>query len=111
MRTPGLTDEESPPSPPPASRKRQVAVALQYELGGPSLPRVSASGKGVIAEQIVALAFASGVKVREDADLAELLSAVELDCEIPPEALIAVAEILSYVYRENGRLPQRARRS
>lgn len=88
-----------------------MAVALQYELDGSSLPRVAASGKGLMAEQIVALAFASGIKVREDADLAELLSAVDLDCEIPPEALIAVAEVLSYVYRANGRLPQRARRN
>lgn len=111
MRTLRLTDDESPPSPPPGPRKRQVAVALQYELGGSSLPRVAASGKGLMAEQIVALAFANGIKVREDADLAELLSAVELDCEIPSEALIAVAEVLSYVYRANGKLPPRARRS
>lgn len=50
----------------------------------------------------MALAFANGVKVREDADLAELLSAVDLESEIPLEAFTAVAEILSYVYRANG---------
>jgi len=65
-------------------------------------PRVIAAGRGTVAEQILALAFANGVKVREDADLAELLSAVDLDSEIPLEAFTAVAEILSYVYRANG---------
>ncbi len=39
------------------------------------------------------------------ADLVALLDAVELDMEIPLEAFIAVAEILAYVYRANGRQP------
>ena len=39
--------------------------------------------------------------VREDADLAQILAAVELDAEVPIDALAAVAEILSYVYRAN----------
>ncbi|WP_158047128.1 EscU/YscU/HrcU family type III secretion system export apparatus switch protein [Skermanella pratensis] len=91
----------------PAKPRRPVAVALQYELDGPSLPRVVASGQGHVAEQILEMAFASGVKVREDADLAELLSVVQLDSEIPADALVAVAEILAYIYRANGKLPPR----
>jgi len=65
---------------------------------------VLASGRGAVADQILAIAFAHGVRVREDADLAEVLAAVDVDSEIPLEALVAVAEILSYVYRANGRL-------
>lgn len=60
-----------------------------------------------MAEQILQLAFATGVKVREDADLVEVLSAVDLESEIPLEALAAVAEILAYVYRANGASAQR----
>lgn len=90
-----------------AKPRRPIAVALQYELDGPSLPRVVASGQGHVAEQILEMAFASGVKVREDADLAELLSVVQLDSEIPADALVAVAEILAYIYRANGKLPPR----
>ena len=60
---------------------------------------------GRVAEQILEIAFASGVKVREDADLAELLSVVQLDSEIPADALVAVAEILAYIDRANGKLP------
>lgn len=86
-------------APPP--RARAVAAALAESEDGKA-PRVVASGRGTIAEQILALAFANGVKVREDADLAELLSAVELDSEIPLEAFTAVAEILGYLYRANG---------
>lgn len=102
-----VTETHEPPPASDRSRRRPVAVALDYEFGGRSLPRIVASGKGSIAERIVELAFANGIKVRQDADLAEILSAIELDCEIPPEAIIAVAEILSYVYRAQGRLPAR----
>lgn len=87
---------------------RNVAVALSYDPDNADAPRVVASGKGSIAEQILALAFASGVKVREDADLAEVLAAVDLDSVIPLEAYIAVAEILAYVYRLNNTIPPSA---
>lgn len=99
-----MDNEQNPAQPnmrPPPPREDAVSVALQEDRKGRA-PRVIAAGRGTVAEQILALAFANGVKVREDADLAELLSAVDLESEIPLEAFTAVAEILSYVYRANG---------
>ena len=89
-------------SPAAAGRARQVAVALQYDPNQADAPRVTASGKGELAEQILNLAFANGVKVRTDPDLAQVLAAVEVDTVIPIEAFAAVAEILAYVYRANN---------
>lgn len=89
-------------------RVRPVAVALSYDELADDAPRVVASGKGAIAEQILQLAFANGVKVRTDPDLAQVLAAVEVDTVIPLEAFAAVAEILAYVYRANGRMPAAA---
>ena len=51
---------------------------------------------------VVELNFANGIKVREDADLVEILSKVEVDSPIPLEAFAAVAEILAYVYKANA---------
>ncbi|CAA7624487.1 Flagellar protein FhlB cytoplasmic domain-containing protein [Candidatus Terasakiella magnetica] len=82
--------------------RRPVAVALHNDPDNPGLPRVVASGRGAVAEQILEMAFAHGVKVRTDPDLAEVLAAVEVDTVIPVEAFVAVAEILAYVYRANG---------
>ena len=79
-----------------------IAVALQYDRDSDSAPKVIAGGRGAVAEQILQIAFAQGVRVREDADLAQMLSAIDLDSEIPVEAFAAVAEILVYVYRANG---------
>lgn len=95
-----------------ASRGRtpQVAVALQYDPDQADAPRVTASGKGALAEQILNLAFANGVKVRTDPDLAQVLAAVEVDTVIPVEAFTAVAEILAYVYRANNQaIPVKSR--
>ena len=85
---------------PPAAGGRPLAVALSRQAsapGGP--PRVIAKGEGSVAEQILAIAFERGVKVRSDPDLAQILQVVEVDSEVPLGALAAVAEILSYIYR------------
>lgn len=86
------------------SDRKQIAVALSYDPDVADAPRVVATGRGMLAEQILEIAFANGVKVREDSDLAEVLGAVQLDTVIPIEAFVAVAEILAYVYRANNRM-------
>ena len=80
---------DSGDSPKDDAKKPAVAVALAHDLADNRPPKVVAGGRGRIAEQIVEIAFAHGVKVREDADLAELLSAVDIDSEIPIEAFAA----------------------
>ena len=82
----------------------QVAIALDYQPQADTAPRVVAKGQGELARRIVEIARENGIAVERDADLAALLSAVELDQEIPAEAFAAVAEILGYLYRANGRL-------
>ena len=103
-------EEFGPPLPAEKSQpqKPALAVALRYQPGEADAPRVFASGRGEIAERILALAFEHGVKVREDADLAQLLAAVEIGEQIPVAAFAAVAEILVYIYRANRRPPQGA---
>ena len=69
---------------------RALAVAVQDAGSVSERPRVVAKGHGKLAEQILNIAFERGVKVRSDADLAEILAAVDVDSEIPLEALAAV---------------------
>ena len=82
--------------------KRQTAVALEDRTEKSEVPQITAAGRGKIAEKILQLAYENGIKVREDSTLAEMLAKIELDSPIPSEAFMAVAEILSYVYRANG---------
>ncbi len=82
--------------------KNKTAVALEYSGEKGATPEVVAAGRGEIAEKILQLAYQNGIHVREDRALAEMLAKIELDSPIPTEAFMAVAEILSYVYRANG---------
>lgn len=89
--------------------ERALAIALEGVTQeavtgkpGQAAPRVTASGRGAVAEQILQIAFERGVKVRTDSDLAEILAAVEVDSEIPLAALAGVAEILRYLYRTDA---------
>lgn len=77
--------------------KRQVVVALNYEA--PDAPRVVASGRGLIGQKIIEAAQAHGVPIEKNAVLAEALSTIELETEIPERLYMAVAEILAFVLR------------
>ena len=53
------------------------------------------------------IAIDEGIEIRRDADLVQILKAVDIDEEIPVEAFAAVAEIISYVYQVNSKqLPE-----
>ena len=82
--------------------RRLTAVALKkYGIDDAAIPKIVAAGYGKLAEQILEIAFRNGVKVREDKALAQILAAITLESAIPSEALVAVAEILAYVYKAN----------
>ena len=103
-----ITDQ---PAARPSSPVTQKAVALGFERDKDNAPRILASGKGAVAEQILQVAFDRGIKVREDAALVNILSVLEVDSLIPLEAFAAVAEILAYVYQANAGAKQRAMES
>jgi flagellar biosynthesis protein len=71
-------------------------TALRYE--GAGAPKVVASGRGHVAEKILAVAREAGVPVREDPQLAAALSALALGQDVPEELWLAVAEVLAWAY-------------
>lgn len=83
-----------------------AAAAVRYDpVDAQCAPSVVASGRGWLAERILEVARDHGITVREDADLVEILTAVEIGDEVPVEAFVAVAEILRYIYAANGTKP------
>lgn len=79
------------------------AVALGYDMQKNNAPIVLAKGQGDIAARIIALAEENGIEIRQDADLLQILKAVDINQEIPIEAFAAVAEIISYIYQQNAK--------
>ncbi|HEY7646252.1 MAG TPA: EscU/YscU/HrcU family type III secretion system export apparatus switch protein [Hyphomicrobiales bacterium] len=94
-----MTEEED------ETAARHTAVALQYEHGEDAAPRVTAKGKGAVADAIVETAQRHGVAVESNALLAEALSRVELDQQIPRELYRAVAEVIGFVLRLSAPTP------
>ena len=80
------------------------AAALKYDKKESGAPSVVAKGKGVIAEQIIAIAKKNKVPIYPDRDLVQVLEALDLDFEIPPELYRAVAEVLVFIYDMNKKL-------
>ena len=84
--------------------KSPKAVALKYDQKSDNAPRVIAKGRGEIAEKIIAVAKENNVPLYEDKNLTQILEALDLETEIPAELYRAVAEVLAFIYRLNGKL-------
>lgn len=84
--------------------RQNKAAALKYRRGVDSAPSIVAKGRGAVAEKIIALAREHGIPIREDRNMVEVLSTLDLYEEIPPELYKAVAEILAFLYKMSGKL-------
>lgn len=82
-------------------KKQKKAVALRYKPSEDHAPKVTARGQGRIAEKIIELARRHGIPIKDDPDLIEVLSKLDLHEAIPPTVYIAVAELLAFVYSLN----------
>ncbi|GAA0435463.1 MAG: EscU/YscU/HrcU family type III secretion system export apparatus switch protein [Bacillota bacterium] len=79
--------------------KRNKAVALRYDETRQSVPIVSASGRGLIAEDIIAKAKENNIPIMEDPSLVALLAQLNINEAIPEELYEAVAEVFAFIYR------------
>ena len=86
-----------------SSGREKKAVALLYN--DLKTPVLTAKGENQVAWEIIEAAQRSGVLVAEDPVLAETLSHLELNQEIPEEVFQSVAVILSWVYCVKGKQP------
>jgi flagellar biosynthesis protein len=79
------------------------AVALRYEPKKDRAPKIVSKGRGSLADKILELAREHKIPIREDKNLIQILSRLDLNQEIPPEVYKAVAEILAFIYRLSNR--------
>jgi len=78
--------------------ERPAAAALHYDPTGPAPPEIIATGQGMIAEEIVAVAREHGIPLHQDPGLVEALSKLDIGTVIPRELYVVVAEVLAFVY-------------
>lgn len=78
--------------------ERPAAAALYYDPSGTGAPEIIATGRGMIAEEIVRAAREHNVPLHQDAGLVEALSKLDIGTVIPRELYVVVAEVLAFVY-------------
>ena len=84
----------------------KIAVSIEYQ--GTDAPKVTAKGKGYIADEIIQKAKEIGIPIQKDPTLVDLLSQVELNHEIPEELYEAIVQVLIFAYQVSGKeLPER----
>lgn len=74
------------------------AVALKYSNLKDAVPKIAASGKGILADKILELAEEQNIAIYKDPGLVDALVQFDIGQEIPPELYQAVAEILAFIY-------------
>lgn len=83
-----------------------IAVVLKYDANLPA-PQIVAKGADLIAEKIKAIAREHNIPIVENKPLARtIFKTIKIGQVIPRELFVAVAEVLSYVYK----LRRRAKR-
>ncbi len=80
-------------------KKSKKAIALKYDTSKNNAPKVIAKGKGEVAKKIIEIAKKSKIPIKEDHDLTEMLSKIEIDEQIPPKLYQAVAEVFKFIYK------------
>lgn len=84
-----------------------LAIAIEYNQGM-SAPKVLAKGAHHTAQRIVEIARQHNIPVVQNIPLARaIFKHIEIDQEISPDLYLAMAEVLAYVYRMQGKTPQR----
>ena len=81
--------------------KTKSAVSLQYIKADNTAPKVTAKGQGWVAEKIIKIAQERNIPIREDKDLLNLLSEIDIGREVPESLYKVVAELLAWVYQLN----------
>ena len=81
--------------------KRKKAAALGYDPDADRAPCLLAKGTGFVADKILAKAAEHNIPIKEDADLVEALSKLDIHQEIPEELYRVAAEILAEIYKIN----------
>lgn len=92
-----MNDDRTPTRP-------TIAVALSYDEE--SAPRVTAKGKGDLAEHILAIANANNIPLQENPELVNVLVELDLGTEIPEALYLAVAEVIAFAYLLRGKFPK-----
>ena len=74
------------------------AVALKYPEGAVA-PFITAKGKGKLAEKIVEVAKDENIKIEENVEIIDFLTACDVGQSVPEETWEVLAQIFSFILK------------
>jgi len=86
--------------------ERKKAAALSYDFNQ-TAPKVTAAGMGKIAEKIIETAEENEVPIVYNEELANMLTKVDIEEEIPYELYDVVAKVIAYVMDIDNQMKSR----
>lgn len=92
------------PPKPTTIDQSDIAVALSYRDG--KTPKVTAKGRGAVAQSIIETAELAGVPRLPEPELAPVLAQIPLGEDIPEALYRAVAEVIAFAYIISGKIPE-----
>jgi len=81
--------------------KQHKAIALKWDPYLDDAPSLAARGSGFLADEIIRLARENNIPIREDRDLVQIFSLLDIGASIPADVHTAIAEILAFIYWSN----------
>lgn len=91
------------------NQRRKKAVALRYDKDQSNAPKIVATGKGLVAENVIEKAKENNVPILEDESLVEILAELNINETIPEELYQAVAEVFAFVYKADQAIENKKR--
>jgi len=91
--------------------REKKAAALRFRPGEDRAPRIVASGKGNLAEEIIELARRSDVPVLERSELAGFLLDLPVGQEIPENLYRAVSTVFARLLQLEGEVNEKTQGS
>lgn len=88
-------------------KKNTIAATIEYDNKRDAAPKVTAKGRGLVAEKIIKVAMEHNIPIKRDPALVQILSRLDIDEQIPSEIYKAIAEILAFVYSVNEQYRER----
>ncbi|WP_163536781.1 EscU/YscU/HrcU family type III secretion system export apparatus switch protein [Gracilibacillus sp. YIM 98692] len=85
---------------------QKKAAALTYDPNQVEAPKLTAKGRGYVAESIIEKAKENEIPIQSDPTLVQLLSELNINETIPEELYQVVAEVFAYIYQIDKSIDQ-----
>jgi flagellar biosynthesis protein len=88
------------------SNKNKLGIAIEYSVNKPA-PEILAVARGFLVDRLLEIANDNNITIYKNSDLAEILSFMKPEDQIPETLFYVLSEILAYCYKVNEKFREK----